>query len=62
MKIILRAEILMLVGLAMCMGALFFPLALPILIFFSIGNLLIIAGFVLYLRIVLKDLKKHKVL
>jgi len=56
---ILRFE---LTGLLLGLLALLFPTAAMIFAFFSIGNLLILIGLTGYVRMVLKDLRKHKVL
>ena len=38
------------------------PLAIPMFLFFTLGHVLIFGGIALYLWIVWKDLKKHRVL
>jgi uncharacterized membrane protein HdeD (DUF308 family) len=51
-----------LTGLLLGLFALLFPTAAMIFVFFSLGNLLILIGLVGYVRMVLKDLKMHRVL
>jgi len=51
-----------LAGLLLGVLALLFPTATMIFVFFSLGNLLILIGMVGYVRMVLKDLKMHRVL
>ena len=42
--------------------ALLNPSSLPIIVFFTLGHLLVFAGLIIYIRTVWQDLKKHKVL
>ena len=62
MRNIRLAEILIFLGIAQGLYALFFPFSLPIIVFFTVGHALIFAGVLLYVRTVWRDLKKHKVL
>ena len=62
MKQLIIAAFLIVAGLGLGLVATLRPLALPIFLFFTLGHALIVAGIVLYLWIVWKDLKKHRVL
>jgi len=51
-----------LAGLLLGALALLFPTAAMIFVFFSLGNLLVLIGVFGYVKLVLKDLRKHRVL
>ena len=51
-----------LAGLVLGALALLFPTAAMIFVFFTLGNLFLLIGFLGYVKLVLKDLKKHEVL
>jgi len=51
-----------LAGLLLGALALFFPTGTMIFVFFTLGNLLILIGLAIYIKLVLKDLKKHRVI
>jgi len=54
--------ILEIIGVILGLLAFFYPKAGMIFIYLTLGNFFIIAGLVLYVIQVVKDLKKHKVL
>ncbi len=62
MKRIRLAEILLMLGFLIGFYALLNPTSLPIIVFFTLGHLLVFAGLIIYIRTVWQDLKKHKVL
>jgi uncharacterized membrane protein HdeD (DUF308 family) len=51
-----------LAGLLLGLLALLFPTGTMIFLFFTVGNLLILIGLAGYIRLVIKDLRKHRVL